>query len=83
MRNALIPVVLMLGLQFGHLIGGALVVEQVFSWPGLGALTVQAINTRDYPLIQSILIIVSFLFVFMTIVVDFINKLVDPRMTLN
>lgn len=83
LRNALIPVVLMLGLQFGHLIGGALVVEQVFSWPGLGALTVQAINTRDYPLIQSILIIVSFLFVFMTIVVDFINKLVDPRMTLN
>ena len=64
LKNAIIPVILLFALQVGFLLGGALVAEQIFAWPGLGSLTISAINTRDYPLIQSVLLIVSTMYVF-------------------
>src|SRR5690606_20244897 len=70
LRNALIPVVTVVGIQAGSLLGGALVVEQVFSWPGLGTLVIRSIEQRDYPLVQGLIIFLAFFFVFMSLVVD-------------
>jgi ABC-type dipeptide/oligopeptide/nickel transport systems, permease components len=83
LKNAMIPVVTIVGMQIGYYLGGAIVTEQIFGWPGIGSLTVQAISLRDYPLVQSILLVISTMFVFINILVDVINTLVDPRMSLN
>ena len=74
------PVITIVGLQIGVFIGGAMVTEQIFGWPGIGSLTVQAIGLRDFSLVQSILLVSSALFVLINLLVDIIYTLVDPRL---
>jgi len=80
LRNAIMPVITIVGLQVGVFIGGAMVTEQIFGWPGIGSLTVQAIGLRDFSLVQSILLVTSALFVLINLLVDIIYTLVDPRL---
>ncbi len=79
LRNALIPVVTYMGLQYGFLLGGAVVTELIFSWPGLGRLVVQAIYDRDYPIIQGCILLFSIIFVVINLVVDLLYGILDPR----
>ncbi len=79
LRNCLIPLVTVLGLQFGALLGGTVVVESVFSWPGLGWLLIQAINGRDLPLIRSAVLVIATFFVVINLVVDVLYSYLDPR----
>lgn len=79
LKNALIPVVTVTGLAFGELLGGAVLVESVFAWPGVGALMVRAISTRDYPMIQGGVLVIAVIFVTMNLVVDILYTLIDPR----
>ena len=81
-RNALIPVVTILGLQFGTLLAGTIVTETIFSWPGIGRLTVQAIAARDYPLLQGCILVIASSYVVVNLVTDFLYALVDPRVRL-
>ncbi|WP_224268483.1 ABC transporter permease [Haloprofundus salinisoli] len=79
LRNTLIPVITVLGLQLGTLIGGAVITEAVFAWPGLGTLVINSINTRDWPLIQGCLIVIGSSFVFVNTVVDALYAYVNPQ----
>ncbi|MFD2614082.1 ABC transporter permease [Paenibacillus gansuensis] len=79
LRNALIPVVTMTGLQFGFLIGGASVVESVFAYPGLGALLVDSISSRDYPVVQALILLFSFQFLIVNLLVDISYGLLNPQ----
>ena len=79
LRNTLIPVITVLGLQLGTLIGGAVITEAVFAWPGLGTLVIQSINLRDWPALQGCLIVIGTAFVIVNIVVDIIYGYLDPR----
>ncbi|QLG26336.1 ABC transporter permease [Halorarum halophilum] len=79
LRNTLIPVITVLGLQLGTLIGGAVITEAVFSWPGLGTLVIHSINLRDWPVLQGSLIVIGTSFVLVNIVVDMIYAYLDPR----
>lgn len=79
LKNALIPVVTVLGLQFGILLGGAVLTETVFAWPGVGRLLVDAILRRDYPVVQGTVMLLAFLFVLINLVVDIIYAFLDPR----
>jgi ABC-type dipeptide/oligopeptide/nickel transport system permease component len=81
-RNALIPIVTILGLQFGTLLAGTIVTETIFSWPGIGRLTVQAIQARDYPLLQGCILVIAFSYVVVNLLTDFIYALADPRIRL-
>lgn len=81
LRNALIPVIALAGIQLGVLVGGALIVEIVFSWPGLGTLMVDAINRRDYSLIQASVFITSTFLVFLNLMVDLLFGVIDPRIS--
>lgn len=81
LRNALIPVIALAGIQLGVLVGGALIVEIVFSWPGLGTLMVDAINRRDYSLIQASVFVTSTFLVFLNLIVDLLFGIVDPRIS--
>ncbi|MCL2121324.1 MAG: ABC transporter permease [Clostridiales bacterium] len=83
LRNALIPVSTMIGLTLGLNLGGAVVVEAVFSWSGIGQLINQSVNSRDYAMVQAMLLISAFLITIITFVVDLINSFIDPRLTLN
>jgi glutathione transport system permease protein len=78
-RNALIPVVTMIGLQFGFLLGGSVVVEMVFAWPGMGRLMIEAVSVRDYPVLQALLLLYSFHFVFISLLVDMIYAMINPE----
>jgi peptide/nickel transport system permease protein len=78
-RNAMIPVVTIIGLQIASLLGGTVIIEQVFNWPGLGTLAISAIASRDFPLIQGIILFIGFVFVVINILVDFLYGLIDPR----
>jgi len=78
-RNAFIPVVTVIGLQFGNLIGGTVLCETVFNWPGLSTLLVKAINQRDYPLIQGCILVMSSVFILANLVVDVLYGILDPR----
>lgn len=78
-RNALIPVVTMAGLQFGFLLGGSVVVETVFAWPGLGRFMVEAVGVRDYPVLQALLLLYSFHFVAINLLVDMLYALINPE----
>ena len=82
LRNALLPVVTMVGVQAGALLGGAVLVETVFAWPGVGRLTYDAVFQRDYPLLTGILISTSFLVVAVNIVTDLIYSILDPRISI-
>ncbi len=79
LRNALIPVVTILGLQFGGLLAGSIITETIFSWPGIGRLTVQAINARDYPLVQGCVLCISLTYVFINLGTDLLYAFIDPR----
>ncbi|HXX45215.1 MAG TPA: nickel ABC transporter permease [Candidatus Acidoferrales bacterium] len=81
-RNALIPILTILGLQFGTLLAGTIVTETIFSWPGIGRLAVQAINARDYPLLQGCILLIAVSYVLVNLLTDFIYALVDPRVRL-
>lgn len=77
-RNALIPVVTMMGLQFGFLLGGSIVVETVFAWPGVGMLLVDSVNMRDYPVIQGLILLFSIEFILINLVVDVLYGVINP-----
>ena len=79
LKNAMIPIITVVGLQFGLLLGGAVLTETVFAWPGLGRLIVDSILARDYPVIQGTILIFGLLYIMVNLVVDFIYALVDPR----
>jgi ABC-type dipeptide/oligopeptide/nickel transport system permease component len=79
LKNALIPIITVVGLQFGLLLGGAVLTETVFAWPGLGRLIVDSILARDYPVIQGAILIFGLLYIFVNLVVDLIYAFVDPR----
>ena len=81
-RNALIPIITILGLQFGTLLAGAIVTESIFAWPGIGRLTVQAISSRDYPLLQGCILTISVSYVFVNLFTDMLYAVVDPRVRL-
>jgi peptide/nickel transport system permease protein len=79
LKNAAIPVVTIMGLQFGALLGGAVVTETVFSWPGIGRLAIQGIYNRDYPVVQATVFIAAVFFVVINCVVDLLYTILDPR----
>ncbi|SAL57630.1 glutathione ABC transporter permease GsiC [Caballeronia telluris] len=78
LRNAMIPVVTMMGLQFGFLLGGSIVVEKVFNWPGLGRLLVDAVEMRDYPVIQAEVLLFSLEFIVINLIVDVLYAVINP-----
>ena len=78
-RNTLIPTVTVLGLQLGYLLGGSFVIENVFAWPGIGRLVVQAIFWRDYPLVQAVVLVAAAMFITINLVVDITYHFIDPR----
>ncbi len=78
LRNAMIPVVTMMGLQFGFLLGGSILVEKVFNWPGLGRLLVDAVEMRDYPVIQAEVLLFSLEFILINLVVDVLYTVINP-----
>lgn len=78
-RNAMIPFVTVVGMQFGVILGGAVLTETIFNMPGLGRLLVEAVSRRDYPLIQGIILVTSFMFVFANLLVDALYVIIDPR----
>lgn len=79
LKNALIPVVTALGLQFGALLGGAVLTESIFAWPGLGRLAVDSIYARDFPMIQGVVLIITLGVVLVNLIVDLVYTLIDPR----
>ena len=81
LRNALLSVVTIMSLQFGGLLAGSLITETIFSWPGIGRLTVQAIQTRDYPLVQGCVLVIATSYVLINFLTDLLYKLVDPRVS--
>jgi peptide/nickel transport system permease protein len=81
-RNALIPIITILGLQFGTLLAGTIVTENIFSWPGIGRLTIQAISSRDYPLLQGCILVITVSYVIVNLLTDLLYSLIDPRVRL-
>jgi peptide/nickel transport system permease protein len=79
LRNALIPVVTMLGIQFGGLLGGAVIVEAIFDWPGLGRLLITSISSRDYAVVQGTILLAASAFLFVNLLTDLTYGLLDPR----
>jgi peptide/nickel transport system permease protein len=79
LKNALIPVVTVIGLEVGALLGGAVITETIFSWPGLGTLAVTAINSRDYPMVQGVVLLATVTFVLINLIVDLVYGFLDPR----
>jgi len=82
LRNAALPIVTIVGIEFGTLLGGTVITETVFAWPGLGRLAVDAIFARDYPVVQTIVLLISSMFVSINLVVDLLYRLIDPRVEL-
>jgi ABC-type dipeptide/oligopeptide/nickel transport system permease component len=81
-RNALIPILTIMGLQFGTLLAGTIVTESIFAWPGIGRLAVQAIGARDYPLLQGCILLIAVSYVMVNLLTDFVYAVVDPRVRL-
>ena len=79
LRNATIPLLTLLGLQIGTLLGGAVITESVFAWPGMGKLVVDAIFFRDFPVVQTVLILSATIFVAINLVIDVLYTVLDPR----
>jgi peptide/nickel transport system permease protein len=79
LRNAIIPVMTLIGLQFGALLAGAIVTETIFSWPGLGRLTITAISNRDYPLVQGCILAVGLTYILVNLVTDLLYTVANPR----
>lgn len=83
LRNAFIPIITIIGLQMGMLLGGAVLTETIFSWPGVGQYIYIAISNRDYPVIQSGILVVATIFVLINLLVDILYAVIDPRITYN
>jgi peptide/nickel transport system permease protein len=83
LRNALVPIVTIIGLQFGTLLGGAVLTETVFAWPGIGRLLIDAISFRDYPVIQGTVLFIAVGFVLVNLLVDVLYAYLDPRIRYN
>jgi peptide/nickel transport system permease protein len=81
LRNSLLSVITIVGLQFGSLLAGAIITETIFSWPGLGRLTIHAIQTRDYPLAQGCILLISASYLVVNLATDLLYKFADPRIT--
>jgi len=79
LKNALIPVVTIVGLQFGTLLTGAIITETIFAWPGLGRLTIQSISRRDYPLVQGCILMISLTYILVNLATDLLYTVLDPR----
>ena len=79
LRNCAIPLVTYIGLQFGGLLGGIVVVERIFAWPGIGSLALDAVYGRDYPVLQAVIAVLALLIVAVNLVVDVVYGLIDPR----
>lgn len=82
LKNALIPVITILALQFGSLLTGAIITEQIFSWPGLGRLLIQSITTRDYPQVQASILVIALTYIMVNFLSDLLYGVVDPRIKL-
>jgi peptide/nickel transport system permease protein len=82
LKNALIPVITVLALQFGSLLTGAIITEQIFSWPGLGRLLIQGISTRDYPQVQASILVIALTYIMVNFLSDLLYGVVDPRIKL-
>lgn len=82
LKNALIPVITILALQFGSLLTGAIITEQIFSWPGLGRLLIQSIGTRDYPQVQASILVIALTYIMVNFISDLLYGVVDPRIKL-
>jgi len=81
LRNALIPIITLIGMQIGSLLGGAVIVEQIFSLPGLGQLTLTGINQRDYPVVQGCVLVIAFIYVMVNLITDILYAYIDPRIS--
>ncbi|MEM4766979.1 MAG: ABC transporter permease, partial [Ignisphaera sp.] len=82
LKNALIPVITILALEIGYILSGAIVIETVFSWPGIGLYAVNAINSLDYPVIMGITLLIGLVFIFINFVTDIAYAIIDPRVRL-
>ena len=82
LRNALLPVITLLGLQLGALLAGAVITETVFSWPGVGLLTIESIQSRDYPVLQACVLLISASYVLVNLLTDIVYAWIDPRIRL-
>jgi peptide/nickel transport system permease protein len=82
LRNALLPIITLLGLQLGTLLGGAVITETIFSWPGIGQLTVEAIQRRDYPVLQACVLLIAVAYVLVNTLTDLVYAWIDPRVRL-
>jgi peptide/nickel transport system permease protein/oligopeptide transport system permease protein len=78
-RNSLIPVITLIGLQFGAVLTGAVITETIFAWPGIGRLLIQSIGFRDYPLVQGCILLIAVTYVGMNLATDLLYGFVDPR----
>jgi peptide/nickel transport system permease protein len=83
LKNAFIPVITMLGISFGYLLGGSVLIESTFSWPGMGRYAVRAITFLDFPAVMGVTVVIAFLFVLINLFVDFLYYLIDPRIRYN
>lgn len=83
LRNALNPIITIIGLQLGTLLAGAIVTEKIFSWPGLGSLLIDSINRRDYPVVQGCILLIAFIYVAVNTLTDLVYRFVDPRVRLS
>src|SRR5699024_6568653 len=79
LRNALIPVVTVVGLQMGNLLGGMVLVEYIFNWPGISTYLITAINQRDFPVVQAVLLAIAVLFILLNLLTDLVYAVIDPR----
>jgi peptide/nickel transport system permease protein len=79
LKNAAIPIITVIGLQVGYVLGGAIVIEYVFSLPGIGKFTLDSVLQRNYPVIQGVVLLVTFTFMFVNIVTDVLYAALDPR----
>jgi peptide/nickel transport system permease protein len=79
LRNALIPVLTVIGLQMGNMLGGSVLVEFIFNWPGLSTYLITAINQRDYPTVQAVILVIAFLFILLNLLTDLLYAVIDPR----
>ncbi len=82
LRNASIPVITIAALEIGNLLAGAVIIETVFAWPGIGQLAIQSIQSRDFLVVQVIVLLISFVYVLTSVLADFVYALVDPRIRL-
>ncbi len=81
LRNSLLSVVTIVGLQFGALLAGSIITETIFTWPGLGRLTIQAIQTRDYPLVQGCILVIAISYLLVNFITDIVYRFLDPRIS--